>query len=63
MKLLLASMKSLTNSEIPSSNTLQRARSAFLIAACAFKSCSDTCLILKIVPKAGHEGTLEKIDQ
>jgi hypothetical protein len=36
MKLLLASMKSLTNCEIPSSNPLQRARSAFLIAAGAF---------------------------
>ncbi len=37
MKFLLASMKSLTNCEIPSSNPLQRACSGFLIAACVFK--------------------------
>jgi hypothetical protein len=44
MKFLLASKKSLTNCEIPSSNHLQRACSGFLIAACAFKSCSETRL-------------------
>jgi hypothetical protein len=41
---LLASMKSLPNCEIPSNNPLQRACSGFLIAACAFKSCSETRL-------------------
>jgi hypothetical protein len=41
MKFLLASMKSLTNCEIPSSNPPQRACSGCLIAACAFKSCSE----------------------
>jgi hypothetical protein len=37
MKFLLASMKSLNNCEIPSSNPLQGACSGFLIAACALK--------------------------
>jgi hypothetical protein len=60
MKFLLASMRSLTNCEIPSSNPLQRACSGFLTAACAFKSCSETPVILKIVPKAGYECTLEE---
>jgi hypothetical protein len=32
-------------------------------AACDFKSCSlKLAVILKIVPKAGHECTLKKID-
>ncbi len=44
MKFLLASMKSLTNCEILSSNPLQRACSGFLIAACVLKSCSETRL-------------------
>jgi hypothetical protein len=52
MKFLLASMKSLTNCEVLSSNPLQRACSGFLIAACAFKSCSETRLwFLKLVWK------------
>ncbi len=40
LNFLLASMKSLTNYEIPSSNLLQRACSGFLIAACVSNSCS-----------------------
>jgi hypothetical protein len=64
MKFLLASMKSLTNCEIPSSNPLQRACSGFLIADCALKSCPQNLpVVLKIVPKVGYECTLEKIDQ
>jgi hypothetical protein len=39
MKFLLASMKSLTNCEIPSSNPLQRTCSGFLIADCSYESC------------------------
>jgi hypothetical protein len=54
-------MKSLTNCKIPTGNPLQGACSGFLIAACLSKSCSVTRL--KIVPKAGYECTLEKIDQ
>jgi hypothetical protein len=54
MKLLLASLESLTNCEIPSSNPLQKACSGLLIAACSFK------LVPKMVPKAGYECTLEK---
>jgi hypothetical protein len=46
-------MKSLTNSENPSSNPLQKACSGFPIAA------YDP----EIVPKAGHECTLEKSNQ
>jgi hypothetical protein len=38
----MASMKSLTNCEIPSSNPLQRAFSGFLIVACAFKVACDS---------------------
>jgi hypothetical protein len=37
-ELLLASMKSLANCEIPSNIPFQKACSGFLIAACAFKS-------------------------
>ena len=44
MKFLFASMKSLTNFEMPSNNPLQRACSSFLIAACVSKSCTITCL-------------------
>jgi hypothetical protein len=44
MKFLLASMKSLTNCEISSSNPHQRACSGFPIAACVVKSCSETRL-------------------
>jgi hypothetical protein len=54
MKFLLASMKSFTSCEIPSSNPLQRAYSGFLIAACAFKS-QNPPVILKIVLKASYE--------
>ncbi len=43
-KILLASMKSLHNCEIPSSNPPLRACSCFLIAACVSKSCSVTRL-------------------
>jgi hypothetical protein len=60
IKFLLASVKSLINSEIPSGNPLQRACSGFLIAACVSKSCSVTRLWSW---KAGYECTLEKIDQ
>jgi hypothetical protein len=60
-------VKSLTNNENPSVNLLQEACSGFPIAACDTKSCSESRLILKIVPEAGHECTvvhiLEKIDQ
>jgi hypothetical protein len=64
MKFLLASMKSITNCKIPSSNPLQRVCSGFLIAACVSKSCSKTRLgNLKIVPKAGYECILGKIDK
>jgi hypothetical protein len=52
-------MTSLTNCEIHNSNPLQRACSGFLITDCA---CNPP-VILKIVPKAGYECTLEKIDQ
>jgi hypothetical protein len=44
VKFLLASMKSLTNCDIPSSNPLQRYCSGFLIAACVPKGCSVNCL-------------------
>jgi hypothetical protein len=44
IKFQFASIKSLTNCEIPSGNPLQRACSGFLIAACAFKSYSETRL-------------------
>ncbi len=44
LKFLLASMKSLTNSEIPSSNFLRTSCSGVLIAACVSKSCSETRL-------------------
>jgi hypothetical protein len=50
--------------EIPSSNSLQRACSGFLIADCAFKNFPRNLpVILKIVPKVGYECTLEKIYQ
>jgi hypothetical protein len=52
--------------EIPSSNPLQRAGYSFLIAACAFKSCSPgrkPPVILKIIPKACYECALEKVYQ
>jgi hypothetical protein len=39
-----ARFSEITNCEIPSSNPLQRACSGCLIAACAFKSCSETRL-------------------
>ncbi len=53
-------VKSLTNCEIPSSNPLQRACSGFLIAVCASKSCfRNPSVILKIVPKARYECSLE----
>ncbi len=42
IKFLLASMKSLTNCEIPSSNPFSGACFGFLIAACVSKSCSET---------------------
>jgi hypothetical protein len=48
---------------LPFSNPLQRACSGFLIAACAFRSCSENPVIKIIVPKAGYERTLEKIEQ
>ncbi len=61
MKFRLASLKSLTNCEIPSSNPFPGACSGFLISACVSKNCSETRLRpLKIVPKAGFECTLEK---
>jgi hypothetical protein len=64
IKFLLASMKSLTNCEIPSSDPPQKACSDLLIAACVSKSCYvNPPLILKIVQRAGYECTLEKIDQ
>jgi hypothetical protein len=64
MKFLHASMKSLTNCEIPSRNRLQGACSSFLLAVCAFKKLfRNPLVILKIVPKAGYECTLEKIYQ
>ncbi len=46
--------ESLTNSEIPSSNFLQRAFLGFLIAACLKKLFRNPPVILKIVPKASY---------
>jgi hypothetical protein len=63
IKFLPASMKSLTNCTITSSNPLQRASSSFLKAACVSKS--NSVILLKIVTKVGYEChcTKEKIDQ
>jgi hypothetical protein len=44
-KFLLASIKSLTNSENPSSNPLQEAFSCFQEAACDPESCSESRLL------------------
>ncbi len=50
---MLTSLKSLTNSENTSSNPLQEACSGFQLAACDFKSCTESRLWFgKIVPKA-----------
>ncbi len=42
IKFMLASIKSLTNCESPSSNPLQRARSGIPIAACDPENCSES---------------------
>ncbi len=64
MMFLPASLKSLTNCEIPSSNPFPGACSGFLISACVSKIVLKPALRpLKIVPKAGFECTLEKTDQ
>jgi hypothetical protein len=56
-------MKSLINCENPSSKPLQKACSGISIAACDNKNCSEKpTVVLKIVPKAGRECALEKIN-
>jgi hypothetical protein len=63
MKFMLASMKSPTISNNPSSNPLQKVCSGFQIAACDSKRLfRKPPMILKIVPKAGHHMELEMID-
>jgi hypothetical protein len=56
IKFLLSSLKSLTNSENPSSNPFQEACSGFQVAACDSKSFNRKLpVLLKIVPIAGYD--------
>ncbi len=55
IKFLLTSLKSLTNSENPSSNPLQETCSGFQVVACYAKCCSESRLLLKKFPKAGYD--------
>ncbi len=48
IKFLLASMKSLTSFDNPSSNPLQETCSVFQVAACDSKSCSESRLFRKL---------------
>ncbi len=60
VKFLLASMKSIAHCEHPSSNHLHELLLVFLRL---FKLFRNPPVILNIVPKAGHECILEKINQ
>jgi hypothetical protein len=62
IKFLTASIESLPYCENLSSNPLLEA-SIFLVEACDSKNCMKTACDPKIVSKASHEFTQEKIDQ
>jgi hypothetical protein len=65
IKFLLASLKSLTNSENPSINPLQEACSGFQVTACDSKSCWKAACVYENGSESRYDMycTLEKIYQ